>query len=89
MKRTLREVAEFNIKQLVDKPESIQVKEVNSDGLVVLEFYLDKDDVGKVLGRKGATIEAIRHLLHCLATRQKQKVILQIEQNKSMGVVVE
>lgn len=82
MKKSLKEVAEFNIKQLVDNPDSIEIKEVSSDGLVVLEFYLDASDVGKVLGRKGATIEAIRHLLHCQATRQKQKVILQIEQKK-------
>lgn len=54
---------EYVVKGLVDRPEVVSVVPVEQGGATVYEVRLHPDDVGKVVGRKGTTINAIRTLL--------------------------
>ena len=54
---------EYVIKGLVDQPEDVQVSPIERNGVKVYELRMNPDDVGKVIGRKGATIHALRSLL--------------------------
>lgn len=53
---------EFVVKGLVDQPGEVTVTRVERPGQVLYELRVHPDDVGKVIGRKGATINALRAL---------------------------
>jgi len=66
------------IKTLVDCPEEVVVSEVNGEQCNMIEVTVAKQDVGKVIGRQGRTVDAIRVLLHCASMKDRRKYILQI-----------
>ena len=54
---------EFVIRGLVDRPDDVRVTAVQRHEMTVYEVELGEGDAGKVIGRRGATIQAIRSLL--------------------------
>jgi uncharacterized protein len=54
---------EYVVKGLVQNPEAVSITPVERDALTVYELRLDRQDVGKIIGRHGVTINAIRSLL--------------------------
>ena len=63
----MQEFVEYVVKGLVDQPDAVTVTEVDREGSTVYELRMDPDDVAKVIGRRGVTINAIRSLLQaCL-----------------------
>ncbi len=59
----MQEFLEYVVKGLVQKPEAVTVIPVQRAGMTVYELRMDPGDVGKIIGRKGVTINAIRSLL--------------------------
>ena len=59
----MQEFLEYVVKGLVQKPEAVTVTPVEREGMTVFELRLAPDDVGKIIGRQGVTINAIRSLL--------------------------
>ena len=59
----MQEFLEYVVKGLVQKPEAVSVTPVERAGMTVYELRLDAGDVGKIIGRQGVTINAIRSLL--------------------------
>ena len=47
------EIVEYLARRLVDEPDEVRVEEVEREGDLVIELYVAKDDVGKVIGRQG------------------------------------
>lgn len=66
------------VKALVDKPEEVELKEIQGGGTTILELHVAKEDVGKVIGKQGMTAKAIRILLNATASKLKKKAVLQI-----------
>ena len=54
---------EYVIKGLVQNPDTVSITPVEREGMTVYEVRLDRQDVGKIIGRHGVTINAIRSLL--------------------------
>jgi hypothetical protein len=54
---------EYVVKGLVDHPQDVTITPVEQNGSTVYEVRLHSSDVGKIIGRKGSTINAIRSLL--------------------------
>ena len=54
---------EYIVKGLVQQPEAVSVTHVERGGLTVYELRMAPSDVGKIIGRQGLTINAIRSLL--------------------------
>jgi len=69
---------EFVVKALVDHPEQVDVREVDGERVVVFELRLNATDVGKVIGKSGRTITAIRTLLTSAAAKQGKRAMLEI-----------
>jgi len=74
----MKALVTFLAKALVDKPEMVQVEELEKDDVVVQELRVAKDDLGKVIGKQGRTAKAIRTLLTAVATKRDQKTRLEI-----------
>lgn len=69
---------EYVVKSLVDFPEQVDVREVDGERVVVFEVRLHPTDVGKVIGRSGRTITAIRTLLASAAAKNGKRAVLEI-----------
>jgi predicted RNA-binding protein YlqC (UPF0109 family) len=69
---------EFVIRQLVEAPDEVLVTRVEQGKKVIFKIEMRKSDVGKVIGRSGHTISAMRNLLSAAAARTGHQAILQI-----------
>jgi hypothetical protein len=56
------ELVRYLVESLVDEPENLSIERIDADGSIRFEITLDPDDVGKVIGRGGRIIKAIRTL---------------------------
>ena len=74
----MKELILIIAKSLVDKPDEVEVTEVKGDKTMVLELRVAKDDLGKVIGKRGKTAQAIRTILNATATKLKQRAVLEI-----------
>ena len=72
------EIVEYLARRLVDEPDAVRVEEVERDGAIVLQLYVAKDDVGKVIGRQGRIARALRTVVRASAARRDQRVLLEI-----------
>ena len=71
-----KELIEYIAKSLVTKPESISIKEIQGSSVTVLELRVDRDDMGRVIGKDGRVANAMRTLLRVGA--RDRRVVLEI-----------
>ena len=75
---------EYVVKGLVENPDAVTVTPVEREGTTVYELRLDPQDVGRVIGRQGMTINAIRSLLLAGSAKKGIRCSLEIvEDNKA------
>ncbi|MBK9097725.1 MAG: KH domain-containing protein [bacterium] len=75
----MKEFIEFIVKQLVDKPEKVMIEEISNDQKTFeIKVEVDKGDIGKVVGKKGKNVNALRTLLTAVAAKDKHRATLQI-----------
>jgi predicted RNA-binding protein YlqC (UPF0109 family) len=74
----VKEFLEFVIGQLIDRPEELILHEQERGGTVCFLLELPRSEVGKVIGKQGHTIQAIRSLLASAAARHGQRATLEI-----------
>lgn len=60
---------EYVVKGLVDRPDAVTITPVEQNGQTLFELRLHPTDVGKIIGKQGATIQAIRSLLQVGAAK--------------------
>lgn len=76
--RTMKEFVEYIVKNLVDNPDEVQINEIGGTHTLIIELRVKKVDIGKIIGKKGKTINAIRTLLMSVASRNGIRVNLEI-----------
>jgi predicted RNA-binding protein YlqC (UPF0109 family) len=69
---------EYVAKGLVDKPDEVRVVRTERDGALVFELHVAPDDVGKVIGRQGRIVRALRTLVRAAGGRMNQRALLEI-----------
>lgn len=74
----MKELVEYIAKNLVDNPEEVDIRQVDREKTVVLELKVSPPDVGKVIGRGGRTVKAIRTILSAAATRASKRAVLDV-----------
>lgn len=72
---------EFVVKSLVNKPDSVHVVRRIDEKGVLLELTVDPEDLGRVIGKRGATAQSIRTLLRALGTKNDARYNLKIVDN--------
>ena len=68
--------------RLVNDPDAVEVKETHGDAASVLELRVAKEDLGRVIGKQGQTVNAFRTILNAIASRTNRKVVLEIIEEK-------
>lgn len=76
---------DFVVKGLVDHPESVTVTPVGREGATVYELRVHPSDMGKIIGKQGATIHAIRALLLVGSARKGERCSLEVVEDRREG----
>ena len=75
----MKDLIEFLARALVDSPDQVSVESYEEDdGTVVYELRVAEDDVGKVIGRSGRTVNAMRAVLRAAAMREGHRVLVDV-----------
>ena len=74
----MKELIEYVVQALVDHPEDLRIAEIEGERTIVFELRCHPEDVGKVIGKSGKTVGAIRTLLSTVAARQNKRAMLEV-----------
>lgn len=74
----MKDLVEYIAKALADKPNQVQVSEIEGEAALVLELRVAPEDMGRIIGKDGRTANAIRTLVRVLAAKQGKRVTLEI-----------
>lgn len=76
-----QQFVEFIVKSLVSNPDAVQVERRIDEKGVLLELTVDAEDLGRVIGKRGATAQSLRTLLRALGTKNDARYNLKIVDN--------
>ena len=74
----MKELIKYIAQSLVDDPEQVSVEETEGSHSSVLELKVAKEDMGKVIGKKGKTAQAMRLILSAASAKIKKRAVLEI-----------
>jgi len=74
----MEQLVEFIAKKLVDHPEDVQVRKIESEGEETYELRVNEEDMGRVIGRSGRTAKAMRTVLAAAASKADTHATLEI-----------
>jgi uncharacterized protein len=75
----MEDLVAYLARSLVDKPDEVSIESYDEDdGSIVYELSVAEDDVGKVIGRGGRTVNALRCVLRACATKQGRRLLLDV-----------
>lgn len=75
---SLKDLIEYLARALVDHPDEVVVTEISGEQTIVLELKVAKDDLGKVIGKQGRTVKAMRALLSAASAKLRKRADLEI-----------
>lgn len=71
-------VVEKLVKSVVEKPEAVRVEEEVENGVREFHVTVDPDDVGKVIGKSGRVVSAIRSVVSAIASKSREKAYVKV-----------
>ena len=78
----MRELTEFLIKHLVNKPDQIMINEISGEQTSIFQLRVADGDMGHVIRRKGQIADSLRIILTAAASRQGKRYVLEILENE-------
>ena len=72
------EFVEFIVKQIVEKPDEVEIERTVDEMGVLITLKVGKDDMGKIIGKNGQTAKSIRTLLRVIGSKNNARVNLKI-----------
>jgi uncharacterized protein len=73
-----KELLEYIARNLVDDPDAVAVTQDEAEGRTILRLTVAGDDVGKVIGRGGRTVKAIRDVMRAAGTKDGRMTVVEI-----------
>jgi predicted RNA-binding protein YlqC (UPF0109 family) len=74
----VRETIEILVKVLVDDPDAVDVREIERNGTTRIEVRVAQPDMGKVIGKQGRTVRALRSLVYAAGVKQHRRYVLDV-----------
>ena len=74
----MKDLISYIAQALVDRPEEVNVTEVEGNQTSVLELKVAKEDLGKVIGKQGRTARAMRTILGAASAKLRKRTVLEI-----------
>lgn len=76
----MKEIIDYLLKMLVDFPDSLNINTIKLNNVTVLEIVADPADIGKIIGKQGRVIKAIRSIVNAATVKEKTKTIIEIRE---------
>ncbi len=76
----MEELVKFLVENIVEKKDEVAVSETQENGAAFLKLRVAQEDMGKVIGKRGKIIKAIRNLVRIKAVKQNKKFFLELEE---------
>ncbi len=77
-RKELKDTIEFILKSIVDFPDKVQINKVTGERFNVLEISVDPIDVGKIIGKQGRVIKAIRTIVKAATIKDNKMTVIEI-----------
>ena len=74
----MRDTVEIIVKALVDDQSAVDIREVERNGSTLIEIRVAPEDMGKVIGKQGRTVRALRSLVHAVGFKTERRFVLEI-----------
>ena len=74
----MKELVEAIAKALVDYPDQVQVRAIEGEEVTIIELRVDRSDLGKIIGRQGRTVQAMRTILNAVSAKLRKRFVLEI-----------
>ncbi len=74
----MKDFLEFVVLNLIDHPDQVKIELEERENKAIFTLIVAEQDVGKVIGKKGRTAQAMRTLLAAVAAKQGKRAILEI-----------
>ena len=74
----MKALLETIVKSLVDAPNEVQITEIDGEKTIIFELRCNAKDIGKIIGKSGKTVGAMRTLLNSIAAKQGRKALLEV-----------
>jgi uncharacterized protein len=74
----MRETVEMIVKALVDDASAVDVREVERNGSTMIEVRVAEADMGKLIGRQGRTVRALRAIVYAASLKKNRRFVLEI-----------
>jgi len=74
----MRDTVELIVKALVDDQSAVDVRAVDRNGTTLIEVRVAQADMGKVIGKQGRTVRALRSLVHAVGFKTERRFVLDI-----------
>lgn len=73
------ELLHYLLSKIVDEPKSIKIEQEEvDDGSIVFQLHLPEDERGKIIGKSGMNIRALRNVISIIAKREDKRVYLKV-----------
>ncbi len=73
-----KELVQFIAREMVDYPDAVSVSAIDSHQITILELKVAKQDLGKIIGKKGRNVKALRIILSSVSAKMKRRMVLEI-----------
>ena len=74
----MKELVEAMAKALVDYPDQVQVRAIEGEQVTIFELRVDPSDFGKIIGREGRNVQAMRGILDAVGAKLRKRFTLEI-----------
>ncbi|HHW27421.1 MAG TPA: KH domain-containing protein [Firmicutes bacterium] len=74
----LRDLVSFIARSIVDEPDQVSVNEIEGDKTLVFEVKVASSDMGKIIGKRGRVIHAIRALVQAAAAKEGKRASVEV-----------
>jgi len=79
----MRYFLEFVLQRLIDHPDDVDLRQIEEERHLTFQVSVHPDDLGKVIGKNGRTINAIRGMLNAAGSRNDQRVTVELFENSA------
>ncbi len=77
-----KDLLEYIVKNLVKNPDKVSIQVEEKEGKTVLNLNVDSEDIGRVIGKEGRLIRAIREVINAYAMKESKKVMVSVDESK-------
>lgn len=75
-----KELLEYMVKSLVENKDKVVITEEEKDSKLILKLTVDKEDMGRIIGKQGRIIRSIREIINSYAMKNQMKVFVDVEE---------